>query len=171
MKLYLILSREKNLFVSCSIWICEERLLWFPCVRVRTPVNWERISKRSGNPAELVTAVNVGHNITLCSKEYEFSWSCVRQDRFRRTSHHRTYIYSECKFSYRNKLTGNDWTGQSRLKLSPERTRAIVYSSAMLTLGAKRPIGSDGFNLTRNCNKMQFVQSIADILSIGNTVR
>lgn len=44
--------------------------------------------------------------------------------------------------AYRNAPTGYDWTGHKRLKLSLDRTRAILSSSEILTFGASRPIGS-----------------------------
>lgn len=47
-----------------------------------------------------------------------------------------------CRISYRKRLTGYDWTGQTRLKLLPTRTRAIFSSSSILTFGAIRPTGS-----------------------------
>lgn len=45
-------------------------------------------------------------------------------------------------FSYRNRLTGYDCTGQIRLRLSPNRTNALLSWSAWLTLGGTLWSGS-----------------------------
>lgn len=57
-----------------------------------------------------------------------------------------TSSYRQCvkylSLSYRNKLTGNDCTGQIRLLLSPKWTRTLLNSSDWLTFGASDATGS-----------------------------